>query len=100
MRAPLWPLASGLMIVGVAAEAQAQAAVASDLWRVAQGTLVQPAALSDDGGAALWTPVVALSGAEKLRVGVEAIHAPSEIGVSGGLLALAVRAGNVGTVNL
>lgn len=100
MRVPLSALSFFLMVIGIAKEAGAQAAVASDLWRVAQGTLVQPAALSDDGGAAFWTPALALGSGERLRIGVEAIHAPSEIGVNGGLMALAVRAGGLGTVNL
>ncbi len=79
-----------------ASRAMAQAAVASDLWRVAQGTLVVPAALSDDGAAPLWTPAVPLAPDQRFRFGIEAIHAPGEIGVAGGIAAFAVRAKGVG----
>jgi hypothetical protein len=80
---------------------RAQPAVASDLWRLAAGTLVVPPALADDGSAALWTPAVALSGSSAgLRVAVEAIHSPSEIGINGGVATLAVRAGSLATVNV
>jgi hypothetical protein len=83
------------------AEAVGQPAVASDLWRLAAGTLVVPPALADDGSAALWTPAVRLSpsGAGML-LAIEAIHSPSEIGINGGVASLAVRAGSFGTVNV
>lgn len=80
--------------------AQAQASVASDLWRVAAGTLVVPAALSDGGTAPLWTPAVALGSGERYRLGIEAINSPSDIGVSGGMAALSTRAGGLGIVSV
>jgi len=80
--------------------ANAQASVASDLWRVADGTQVVPLALADGGTSPLWTPAVALGDGEHLRVGIEAINAPTEIGVSGGLLALTFRAGGWGFASL
>jgi len=81
-------------------EASGQAAVASDLWRVAAGTLVVPSPLDDDGSAALWTPATALPRpGPSLRVGVEAIHAPSEVGISGGIATLGLRLGGLGTLN-
>jgi hypothetical protein len=80
--------------------ANAQAAVASDLWRVADGTQVVPLALADGGTAPLWTPAVALGDAERVRVGIEAINSPTEIGVSGGLVALTIRAGRLGFASL
>jgi len=87
-------------ILAAAREATGQAAVASDLWRVAAGTLVVPSALADDGSAALWTPAMALPRpGPSLRVGVEAIHAPSEVGVSGGIASLGIRLGSLGTLN-
>jgi hypothetical protein len=90
----------GLCFVLAAPRAgRAQAAVASDLWRTAQGTLLVPASLSDDGAGPLWTPAIGLPAGQRLRVGVEAIHAPSEIGVSGGVLAFTVHAPAVGVVN-
>ncbi|HVO34537.1 MAG TPA: hypothetical protein VMT21_03160 [Gemmatimonadales bacterium] len=82
-------------------EVFAQPGVASDLWRLAAGTLVVPAALADDGSAALWTPAVRLPGTgASLRLAVEAVHSPSEIGISGGIASVAFRAGTLGTVNL
>ena len=89
-----------LVALGVAPRAVlGQAAVASDLWRVAQGTLVTPAALSDDGAGPLWTPAISLAQGQRLRVGVEAIQAPSDVGVTGGVLALTFRAPGIGVVN-
>ncbi len=80
---------------------RAQAAITSDLWRLAAGTLVIPAALAVDGSAALWTPAVVLPAAgPALRVGIEAIHSPSDIGVNGGLATLGFRAGGLGTVSV
>jgi hypothetical protein len=88
-------------IAGTARDASGQAAIASDLWRVAAGTLAVPPALAEDGSAALWTPaaVLPLPG-PGVRIGVEAVHAPSEVGISGGLAALGVRLGPVGTLNV
>ena len=81
-------------------DAAGQAAVASDLWRVAAGTLVVPSPLADDGSAALWTPATAVPNhGPALRVGVEAIHAPSEVGISGGIASLGIRLGGGGTLN-
>lgn len=83
-----------------AREAAGQAAVASDLWRVAAGTLVVPSPLDDDGSAALWTPATALARqGPGVRVGVEAIHAPSEVGISGGIATLGIRVAGLGTLN-
>ncbi len=87
--------------LGRPAAVRAQPGVASDLWRLAAGTLVVPPALADDGSAALWTPAVRLAaGGSGLRLAVEAIHSPSEIGINGGVASLAVRAGALGTVNV
>jgi hypothetical protein len=85
---------------GGAGEARAQAAIVSDLWRVAAGTLVVPQALGPDGSAALWTPAATLPPGTDVDVAIEAVHAPSEVGISGGIAALGVRAGKVGTVSL
>ena len=71
----------------------------ADLWRVAEGTMVVPASLSDDGIAAFWTPAVVLGGADRIRVGLSAVHSPSEIGVSGGIAAFSAQVG-IGTVNI
>jgi len=80
--------------------ATAQAAVASDLWQVAAGTLVVPSSLASDASAALWTPatLLALSG-PSVRLGVEAVHSPSEVGLSGGIASVAIRVGTLGTLN-
>ena len=77
-----------------------QASVASDLWRVAAGTQVEPLALADGGSAPLWTPAVTLAAGVRWRVGVEAINSPSEIGVGGGLLALTARVPKIGLVSV
>jgi hypothetical protein len=84
----------------LARSALAQASVVADLWRVAEGTMVVPAALADDGVAAFWTPAVILAGPERYRVGISAVHAPSEIGVSGGIAAFSVRLSTFGTMNV
>ncbi|MFI5208163.1 MAG: hypothetical protein ACHQU8_04070 [Gemmatimonadales bacterium] len=72
----------------------------SDLWRVAAGTEVMPMSLTEGGTAPLWTPAVSLGEHERLRVGVEAINSPSEIGVSGGLIAVSTHVAHVGVVSL
>lgn len=103
-RPSLRPASLLLLVAGSLArpqEVSAQSGVASDLWRLAAGTLVVPAALADDGSAALWTPAVLLSGTGAgLRFAVEAVHSPSEIGINGGIASIAFRAGRLGTVNL
>jgi len=87
-------------VLGTARDAAGQAAVASDLWQVAGATLVVPGPLAEDGSAAFWTPAVALDRpAAALRLGVEAVHAPSDVGVSGGIAAVGIRLGAVGTLN-
>jgi hypothetical protein len=78
----------------------AQASVVSDLWRIAAGTEVAPMSLTDGGTAPLWTPAVTLGEHERLRVGVEAINSSSEIGVSGGLLAVSTRVPHLGVVSV
>lgn len=88
------PLAGPLLAVlaGFAPPAEAQSAVAADLWRVAAGTLVVPPALATDASAALWTPAYAIPGdGTGLRTGVEAIHAPADEGVGGAVATVAYR---------
>ena len=81
-------------------DAAAQAAIASDLWQVAAGTLVVPPPLADDGSAALWTPAVVLPRPDPpVRLGIEAVHAPSDGGISGGIATLGIRLGGAGTLN-
>ncbi len=95
---PLLLAAGALALPGAA---RAQPAIVSDLWKLAAGTLVVPAALADDGSAALWTPAAVLSPTgSAMRIGIEAVHSPSEIGVNGGVATVAFRAGKVGTVKL
>ena len=97
------PLTTTVLVLAAAAAprmAPAQAAVTSDLWRVAEGTLVVPAALAEDGSAALWTPAATLADdASAVRIGVEAVHAPSDVGLSGGVATLAIRIARLGTLN-
>jgi hypothetical protein len=91
---------AGLALLIGARPGFCQAAVAADLWRTAQGTLLVPASLSEDGAGPLWTPAIGLADGQRLRVGIEAIHAPSEIGVTGGVLAVTLHAPAIGIVNL
>jgi len=94
-------LALALGGLGRPVDLLAQPGVASDLWRLAAGTLVVPPALAEDGSAALWTPASLFRGTGAgLRVAIEAIHSPSEIGISGGIASLALRASGLGTINL
>jgi len=106
-RANLRPMSAGratlllTVLLGLAPvrNAAAQAAVASDLWRVAAGTLVVPFPLADDGSAALWTPATALPRpGPAIRFGIETVHAPSDVGISGGIASLGVRVGGLGTL--
>jgi hypothetical protein len=93
-------VASAILLATPARPAAAQGALTSDLWRVAAGTLVVPPALASDGSAALWTPAAVLAGAEpRLKLGVEAIHAPAESGVAGTVATVAVRTRSGWTVN-
>ena len=94
----VFALLTGLL--GGAVDLAGQPAVVSDLWRVAAGTLVVPAALAQDGSAALWTPAATLQSGSAVRVAIEAVHAPSDVGISGGVAALAIRAGSLATLNM
>lgn len=78
----------------------AQAALTSDLWRVAAGTLTVPAPLVAGGTAAVWTPAFTLGGDTTLRLAVETIHAPAEVGVDGALLSAGWQAARNTTVNV
>jgi len=89
-----------LAVLGIPPGVQAQTVAASDLWRVALGTLTEPAALVSDGTAPFWTPVVTLPpGSTRFRFGAEAVHGPSEVGVNGGILTFTMRPGRWGTLN-
>ena len=92
-----------LALAGTLASARsvtAQAAVASDLWQVAAGTLVVPSSLANDASAALWTPATLLApSGPSVRLGVEAVHAPSDVGLSGGIASASIRLGTLGTLN-
>lgn len=77
-----------------------QAAITSDLWRVAAGTLTTPAALSADGAAALWTPAFTLAGEGPTgQASVEAIHAPADAGVGGAIAGFSYRPRGAWTLN-
>ena len=93
-------LSAAALLPLLAGPLKAQASVASDLWRVAAGTLVVPAALADEGTAPLWTPAIVLKDQERYRFGVEAVHAPQEIGLSGGIVAFTTRAGAASAISL
>ncbi len=75
----------------MAPAAHAQSAITADLWRVAAGTLVAPAALTTQGSAALWTPAYGLAGGPGAVLTVEAIHAPADAGVGGAIAAFSFR---------
>jgi hypothetical protein len=97
-----WVLGAVVLALKVPAPSAAQvAALTSDLWRVAAGTLVEPDAVATGGAAALWTPAVVLPGTTAtVRVGIETIHTQSDIGVNGGIAVIAARVGRLGTFNL
>jgi hypothetical protein len=74
------------------AAARGQSAITSDLWRVAAGTLVGPAALTADGAAALWTPAYTIPGESPgAQAVVEAVHAPADAGVGGAIAGFSYR---------
>ena len=88
------------MSPAIPAVLRAQASIASDLWRVAAGTLVTPAALDADGTAPVWTAAVVLPpGGPGLMLGAEAVHAPAEIGLNAGIVAFSWRLGGAGTLS-
>lgn len=93
-------LSAAAVLPLLAGPLMAQASVASDLWRVAAGTLVVPAALADDGTSPLWTPAVVLKDPDRFRVGIEAIHTASDVGLSGGIVALTARTGAATAISL
>ena len=96
---------AALALLGLAsappAPAVAQAAaLTSDLWRVAAGTLVEPDAVATGGVAPFWTPAVLVAAPSRAtRVGIETIHTQSDIGVNGGIAAVATRVGRLGTLH-
>lgn len=69
----------------------AQVPLATDLWRVAAGTETRPGALAEGALAPFWTPAVVLADSVRVRAGIESIHAPEEIGVTGATAALLLR---------
>lgn len=75
----------------LAAPLAAQTSLTSDLWRVAAGTVVAPAPLVTGPAAPLWTAVAVLPGDARAQVGITSFHAPEEIGVTGGAVAVSVR---------
>lgn len=94
-------LCGAALLSATAGPARAQAALVSDLWRVAAGTLVEPPALAGGAVAPLWTPAVVLpAGRGSLRVGVEMIHAPEEVGVNGSTVAVTGRVRGLGTAHV
>ncbi len=96
MAAPLLLLlAPAAIAIGTALAPQT-----GDLWLVASGTHVVPTALETGGLAPLWTPSVLLPAGIRARAGIESIHAPEEIGVSGGLAAISFHAGAAGTLSV
>lgn len=95
------PLSLLLLLPFLTGSLQAQASIASDLWRVAAGTHVVPPSLATDGMAPLWTPAVVLpADSHGLRVGVEAVHAPAEIGLNAAAAAVSWRTGTRYTLSV
>jgi hypothetical protein len=97
---PVRPLAFLGILSLFPGAARAQASVASDLWRVAMGTLSVPVALADGGTAPVWTPAVDLPPQARARFGIETIQSPSEVGVSGGLAAVTARVAGLGILSV
>ena len=91
-RRALFSLAAALAVGAARLDAQV-AALNSDLWRVAAGTRAAPAPFADGATALLWNPVVLLPAAADVRLGVTSIHAPEDVGVTGGAVAFSGRVG-------
>jgi hypothetical protein len=68
----------------------AQAPAWADLWRVAAGTLSQPAALAAGPSAAFWNPA-AVTTERGLAAGVDVVQTPDAANVSGMLLGATLR---------
>lgn len=82
----------GMVVMSRASSLAAQtAALTSDLWRVAAGTQAAPGPFAAGATALLWNPVIDLPPGVDLRIGVTSIHAPEEVGVTGGAVALTLR---------
>jgi len=88
------PLAiAGLLLVPSTLAAQAPAW--TDLWRVAEGTLVRPAALADGPTGAFWNPAAALS-SRGPAFAVDAYQTPDVVNVSSVLLGATLGLGQAG----
>lgn len=89
------------LTVAGAAQAPAQAPVATDLWRVAAATLAVPEALADGPSASLWNPSSAHRPDLRRHVlGIEVVSSPPEMGVAGVVASVSRRQPGVGTVTL
>ncbi len=90
MPAPRHVLFFAPLLLAARLEAQG-VAITSDLWRVAQGTVVAPSPFAAGATALLWTPVIDLPAGTTARFGVTSIHAAEEVGVTGGAIAASSR---------
>jgi hypothetical protein len=93
-----WVAVAVLALVGARA-GQAQAPEWADLWRVAGVTLTSPAALERGPTGVFWNPA-SVGDFGGLAGGVEVIHTPEAINLSGVLAALTYRLGRLGSVGL
>jgi hypothetical protein len=82
-----------------AAPARAQAPDWAELWRVAGVTLASPAALERGPAGVFWNPA-AVRDAVGLAGGLEVVHTPEALNLSGVLGALTYRLGRVGSVGV
>jgi hypothetical protein len=71
----------------------AQASSWADLWRIADGTLVQPGAVADAPAGAFWNPA-ALGGARRAGVALEAFQTPEVVNVQGVLVGASIGIGS------
>jgi hypothetical protein len=83
MRMSIAPICGLLLLPGAA---RAQAPAWADLWRVAEGTLVRPAALAEGPTGTFWNPAAVVS-ANGPAFGVDVYQTPDIVNVSSVLLA-------------
>jgi len=89
----LAPAMAGVLLHASVAAAQAPAW--TDLWRVAEGTLVRPAALADGPTGAFWNPAAA-PGAHGPAFAVDVYQTPDVVNVSSVLLGATIAVGHAG----
>jgi hypothetical protein len=92
-------LASLAALPGISSQAAAQEAAGAALWRLAGTTLPVPPALATGTAAAFWNPAQREDSA-RTQLALEGIQTPTEIGASGVLAVVRIRARPLGYIGL